>query len=174
MIINSIPASSCQMQVPAPLPPSCVTLGNLLNFHVYSFSKIGMIIAHISWGCWVDYLGYGLLDDQEILAFMLIYIHICMCVCIYLLTCFLLHRDWLPFIFLINRKLGTLTSKASSHVHLVFAPTWGPLAGKGPRQQGSQDRIPGQWVSGTGHLNKYQSLDYFYFFFQRNFQSKIG
>ena len=80
MIINSIPASSCQMQVPAPLPPSCVTLGNLLNFHVYSFSKIGMIIAHISWGCWVDYLGYGLLDDQEILAFMLIYIHICMCI----------------------------------------------------------------------------------------------
>ena len=68
------------MQVPARLPPSCVTLGNLLNLHVYSFSKIGMIIAHISWSCCVDYLGYGLLDDQQILAFMLIYIHIYVCV----------------------------------------------------------------------------------------------
>ena len=137
------------MQVPALLPPSCVTLGNLLNLHVYSFSKIGMIIAHISWSCCVDYLGYGLLDDQEILAFMLIYTHMCVCVCacvciyIYLLTCFLLHRDWLPFIFLINRKLGTLTSKASSHLHLVFAPTWGPLAGKGPRQQALRTEFQG-------------------------------
>lgn len=41
-----------------------------------------------------------------------------------------------------------------------------------PRQYGSQDRIPGQWALGTGHLNKYEPLDYLYFFFQRNFQRK--
>lgn len=47
------------------------------------------------------------------------------------------------------------------------------MAGLGPRQRGSRDKIPGPWVLGIGHLSKYKSVDYFYFFFfQRNFQSK--